>query len=145
MRSFLITCIRLLWIPQQNPSKIFKGLLDSTTGRRRNNFRKTIGTRLLYALRAALRAARAGVIIILAGSWPLLSGFFSCYSLKDFFFFSACCSCCVPNSPSLITFCFCFLVVCISHWTQWYDLYKLRIVCDINVLPWFRKKGIYLW
>ena len=42
MRSFLITCIRLLWIPQQNPSKIFKGLLDSTTGRRRNNFRKTI-------------------------------------------------------------------------------------------------------
>ena len=42
MRSFLITCMRLLWIPPQNPSKIFKGLLDSTTGRRRNNFRKTI-------------------------------------------------------------------------------------------------------
>ena len=29
MRSFLITCMRLLWIPPQNPSKIFKGLLDS--------------------------------------------------------------------------------------------------------------------
>ena len=42
MRSFLITCIRLLWIPQQNPSKTFKVLLDSTTWRRRNNFRKTL-------------------------------------------------------------------------------------------------------
>ena len=37
--------MRLLWIPPQNPSKIFKGLLDSTTGRRRNNFRKTIYVR----------------------------------------------------------------------------------------------------
>ena len=34
----------VLWIPQQNPSKIFKGLLDSTTGRRRNNFRRPYGT-----------------------------------------------------------------------------------------------------
>ena len=50
MRSFLIICIRLLWIPQQNPSKIFKGLLDSTTGRRRNNFRKTMMGKIMLEM-----------------------------------------------------------------------------------------------
>ena len=46
-KSFLITCIRLLWIPRQILSKIFKGLLDSATGRRRNNYRKTLRHSLL--------------------------------------------------------------------------------------------------
>ena len=42
LTSFLTMCIWLLWIPHQNLSKILKGLLNSTTGRRRNNYRKTL-------------------------------------------------------------------------------------------------------
>ena len=42
LRSFLITFIWLLWITRQNLSKNFKGLLNSTTGRRRNNYRKAL-------------------------------------------------------------------------------------------------------
>ena len=39
-----MTCIRLLWIPHQNLSKSFRGLLNSTTRRHRIIYRRTITT-----------------------------------------------------------------------------------------------------